>query len=46
MIANINKYSIFADNLQETRGISSSGRAFDWQSKGNRFESDILHQRD
>lgn len=26
-------------------GISSSGRASDLQSEGDRFESDMLHQR-
>lgn len=26
-------------------GISSDGRAFDWQSKGHRFDPGMLHQR-
>ena len=31
------------DNFKNKWGISSAGRAFDWQSKGGRFESCMLH---
>ena len=30
-------------SLQTLRGISSVGRAFEWHSKGQGFESPILH---
>ena len=31
---------------KETQGVLAQvARAFDWQSKGHRFDSDILHQR-
>ena len=40
------KGCIFAAELNENDGVLAQvARAFDWQSKGHRFDSDILHKR-
>ena len=39
MVAN-EFYFIFAPSIG---GLAQLARAFDWQSKGHRFDSDILH---
>ena len=36
---------IFRLSLQSIRGISSVGRAFEWHSKGQEFDSPMLHKR-
>jgi hypothetical protein len=36
----IKNISIFA---RSNGGLAQLARAFDWQSKGHRFDSDILH---
>ena len=37
-------YNIFC--CEQQRGISAVGSAFDWQSRGQGFESPMLHQND
>ena len=40
------KGCIFAAELNEKDGVLAQvARAFDWQSKGHRFDSDILHTK-
>ena len=46
MVANLNKNYIFANSNFNLGGLAHLARAFDWQSKGDRFESDILHKLD
>ena len=38
--AEFGKYSIYS---RSERGISSVGRAFEWHSKGQEFDSPMLH---
>ena len=46
IFANSKNSRTFAPAFEKERGVLAQvARAFDWQSKGHRFDSDILHQR-
>ena len=45
-LVSLKKSCTFATAFPEKNGVLAQvARAFDWQSKGHRFDSDILHQR-